>query len=265
MEMTHRAPPVLAWLLLCTALAQAAVPLVPALGPGAMPNESTTPLLITPAGWTFSIWGLIYALTLALAIIVLVRGLRGQASHGPGAREHLGSARSEEMRLQSRLLADLVIACAGAAVWIGFSAAEWNWATSLVLTVMAAVLIDAVRLAAAPLLGTPRMLLRATVGMYAGWATAAAAQNWASDLGAGIADPQAAPWQTAVLILGALVGVLVTARWGAQLPLYPLTLGWALVGICANGRGSASVLITAIAGLVVVAAAYAWSVHRLHR
>lgn len=241
--------PLLPGLLLLAAVIQVAAPAVPALGPGAMPNESTTPLLITPAGYTFAIWGLVYALSIALALVLLVRALR--------TGEGLGLPHS------SRLLTDLLIAFLGAAAWIGFSAAEWNWITSAVLTLMAAALIDASRLAAGPPTGVPvwlLALLRITVGMYAGWATAAAAQNWASDLGADAADPNAPGWQITLLVAGALIGIAVTALYGARLPLYPLTLLWALSGIVVAAWGrSGSVIAVCFAAMVAVVLAFVFA------
>ncbi|MBM9463969.1 hypothetical protein JL108_10970 [Aeromicrobium sp. YIM 150415] len=236
--------PLLAVVVLASIL-QAAAPVVPYAGGGAQPNESTTDLLITPAGYTFSLWGLIYALSIVTAVAMLWK-----RSTGTG----------QPMRLSI----DLLVAFVGAAVWIGVSAAEWPWVTSVVLTVMTVALLDAARIAATTAdHGAPTwltVLTRSTVGIYAAWATAAVFQNWASDIGASFGDPGEQWWQIAVLILAVLIGTAVTALYGAQLPLYPVTLVWALVGIIVTAWGeTATVVGTCIAGIVVVLAALGWS------
>lgn len=58
-----------------------------------------------------------------------------------------GAARTINPR---RLLIDLEVAFAGAAVWILVLAPEWTWVTPIVLTVMTVVLLDAARIAARP-------------------------------------------------------------------------------------------------------------------
>ncbi|OUZ12146.1 MFS transporter [Aeromicrobium sp. PE09-221] len=241
--------PLLAVVLVASIL-QAAAPVIPYTGGGAQPNESTTDLLITPAGYTFSLWGLIYALSIVTAAAMLWKGSTGT-------------------RQPMRLSIDLSVAFVGAAVWIGVSAAEWPWVTSVVLTIMAVALLDAARIAAAGS-GAPRwlvVLVRSTVGIYAAWATAAVFQNWASDIGASFGDPAEPWWQLAVLIASVLIGTAVTALYGAQLPLYPVTLVWAFVGIIVHAWGeTAAVVGTCIAGIVVVLIALGWSFahHRHH-
>lgn len=229
---------------LLAAIAQAAAPVIPFTGNGAQPNESTTDLLITPAGYTFSLWGLIYALSIVAAIAMVVTASTGTVR-------------------PQRLSIDLLVAFAGAAVWIAVSAAEWSWATSIVLTVMAVALLDAARIAAAGDAEAPRwlvVLVRSTIGIYAAWATAAVFQNWASDIGASFGDPAEPWWQLAVLIASVLVGTAVTALYGARLPLYPVTLVWAFVGIIVHAWGeTAAVVATCIAGIVVALAALGWS------
>ncbi|MDS1112961.1 MFS transporter [Gordonia westfalica] len=228
------------WLAVILAVAQVVAPVVPFSGIGASPNESTTDLLITPAGWTFSIWSLIYLLSLVFALAVVWKGSTGTAD-------------------QRRLLIDLEIAFAGAAIWILVSAAEWTWVTPIVLTVMTVVLLDAARIAARPAddaaPGWLRVLARILVGVYAAWATAAVFQNWAAAIGADLADPQSLGWQLTILILCALFGLAVTAAVGSVLVAYPLTLIWAFLGILATAQGETTavvgVSIATIVALVV--------------
>ncbi|MET4165877.1 MULTISPECIES: MFS transporter [Gordonia] len=224
------------WLAVVLAVAQVLAPIVPFSGFGASPNESTTDLLITPAGYTFSIWSLIYLLSIVFAVAVVWKGATGT-----------GDPR--------RLLVDLEVAFAGAAVWILVSAAEWTWVTPIVLTVMTVVLLDAARIAARPADDSaPRwltVLTRVLVGVYAAWATAAVFQNWAAAIGADLADPQSLGWQLAVLLACALVGLAVTAVVGSVLVAYPLTLIWALVGIIVSAQGESTAVVGVAVGTIV--------------
>lgn len=249
---SQRVPVGLAVLVLVLAVAQAGVPVLASLLGGAQPDESTVDLLITPAGWTFSIWGLIYLLAIVTALAVLVR-------------------RSTGTRDPRRLLVDLAVAQAGASVWIVFSANQMSWFTSVTLTVMVVALLDAARTAAgspgsADGEAAPRwlgLLVRTTVGIYAAWATAAVFQNWASDLAEAALDPGDVQWQLVLLVGSVALGAAVTVLLGARLPGYPLTLLWALTGILAEARGdSAAVLVTAVAGMVVVLAALVVALRR---
>ncbi len=232
------------WLAVIFAVAQVVAPVVPFSGIGASPNESTTDLLITPAGWTFSIWSLIYLLSVVFALAVVWKGATGTAD-------------------PRRLLIDLEIAFAGAAIWILVSAAEWTWVTPIVLTVMTVVLLDAARVAARPAddeaPGWLRVLARILVGIYAAWATAAVFQNWAAAIGADLADPQSLGWQLTILVLCALFGLAVTVAAGSVLVAYPLTLIWAFLGILATAQGETTavvwVAIVTIVALVVTTGA----------
>lgn len=245
---TTRVPVRLAALVLVLAVAQAAAPVLTSFLGGAEPDESTVDLLITPAGWTFSIWGLIYLLAIVTSLAVLVR-------------------RSTGTRDPRRLLVALAVAQTGAAVWIVLSANQMSWFTSVTLTIMVVALLDAARTAAGP--GddaAPRwltLLVRTTVGIYAAWATAAVFQNWASDLAEATLDPTDVRWQLVLLVGSVVVGATVTALLGARLPGYPITLLWALGGILLEARGDSTAVVTAaVAGAVVVLAAFAVAVRR---
>lgn len=226
----------IAWLIVALAVAQVVAPVVPFSGVGASPNESTTDLLITPEGYTFSIWSVIYLLSIVFALAVVWKGCTGT---GDGRR----------------LLADLGIAFAGAAVWILVSAAEWTWVTPIVLTVMTVVLIDAARIAAGPAdEAAPTWLTNLTrilVGIYAAWATAAVFQNWAAAIGADLADPQSLGWQLAILLVCAVFGLAVTATVGSELVAYPLTLIWAFLGIFATAKGETPAVVAVAIGTIV--------------
>lgn len=73
----HGAPAALAWAVLAASILEVVAPVVTANGPGRSPGNGSGPeLLITPVGWAFSIWGVIYTLAIVQAAAVLVVGSR---------------------------------------------------------------------------------------------------------------------------------------------------------------------------------------------
>lgn len=245
-----RATAPLAWLTLLAAIGQAIAPVIARWSGGASPDEATTDLFITPAGYTFSIWGVIYALSIATAACVLWQ-------------RRTGTARPDH------LLTALLVAFLGACAWIAGSAAQVEWITPIILTVMTVALIDAVRLTASSRdESTPGWLsglVRATVGLYAAWASAAVFQNWAAEIGGSFGDPAVLWWQLVVLVLGACFGIAVTARYGHALPLYPIGQVWALIGILVTGWGeTTAVVVVCVLGIAGVSAAWWFARGRHH-
>lgn len=239
----------LPWAVLLAAIAQAAVPIVPFAGPGATPGSSGADLLISPASYAFAIWGLIYLLAIAYAVVVLIKGGTGTAA---------------PVRLQG----DLLGAYLGAAAWIGLSAIDVSWATALVLVVMAVLLVDAVLVVArlvaeSTVPGWVTMLARTTVGIYAAWVTVAVFLNLASAASElGLADPDALSWQLVLLVIAAFTGIALTAAVGKNTPGYALTLLWAFAAVLVTVWGGSTALVAvtvvALVAVLVVQASALW-------
>lgn len=96
------------------------------------PQLRRVDLLISPAGYAFTIWAVIYLACIATGVVFV----RTRVSGTPSAQ---------------RLTVDLAVACAAAASWLLVSAASIDWLPSVLLTVMVVVLIDAALIAARPL------------------------------------------------------------------------------------------------------------------
>ena len=148
----------LAWLVLAAAVLEVVAPIVTINGPGSSPGAGSGPdLLITPVGWAFSIWGVIYALAIAQAVGVLVQGRDGTPA------------------VSRRLQIDLVVLYLGGALWIVLAGFDSSAATAAALLLMLVAGVDAVvtvsREHVAP--HWLAVLTRASVGLYAGWVTAA--------------------------------------------------------------------------------------------
>ena len=232
----------LAWTVLILAVCQAAAVFIPLAQFGGEPNDSGVDLYISPAGYAFGIWAVIYV----LSIVVGVMFVRNQATGTRSPR---------------RLAIDLALTFAAAALWLIVSAADVGWIPSILLTVMAVALLDAARIAAGPADDTaPHSLnttVRITVGIYAAWATAAVFVNWASDLGRTVADPDSLGWQLVILIAAAVVGIVATYLVGGALPAYPIVLVWAFVAIAVNAWSTSTVVVVCCAiAIVAVIGAY---------
>lgn len=229
----------LAWAVLAASVLQVVAPVVTIAGPGASPASGSGPeLLIAPAGWAFSIWGVIYALAVAQAVSAL--------RAGPGG-------------IPRRLQVDQVVLYAGGAVWIAMAAVDSSVATALALALMLAAAADGV-LTATRHTSSPTWLAtltRAAIGLYAGWVTAAFFLNLATALvEAGLVEADRPAWQLGLLVVAALTLLaLVVATHGSI--AFTAAGAWALVGIAVTGsaNGDTTVLVLALVGAVVLVAA----------
>lgn len=226
----------LAVVVLLAAIAEVVAPVVTINGPGSSPGAGSGPeLLITPVGWAFSIWGVIYTLAIAHAVAVLV-----------------GGAHSVPRRLQ----VDLTVLYLGGAVWIVVAGLDSSLATAGALLVMFVAAIDAVLTTARSTFepGWFSVLTRAAVGLYAGWVTAAFFLNLSTAMvDAGLVEADEVPWQLVVLAVAAVVLVAVLVRTGG-IVAYAAAGTWAMVGIAVTGNadGTTGVLVAALIAAVVI-------------
>jgi len=229
----------LAWAVLVAALLQVIAPLITLNGPGGSPADGAGPdLLITPVGWAFSIWGVIYTLAIAQAVAVLLTG---------------------SQRIRPRLQVAQVVLYLGATGWIALAGLDRSIATAAALAVMSAAAIDAVVTVARNSL-TPKWLAaltRTAVGLYAGWVTAAFFLNVSTALvDAGAFEADELTWQLSMLVLAvaALLAVAIAARGTLA---YTAAGIWALVGIGVTGRidGTGEVVVAAAVSIVLLCSA----------
>ena len=225
---------------LVAAILQTVTPVVTIAGPGSSPGEGSGPeLLITPVGWAFSIWGVIYTLAIVQAVAALV------------TRAH-GSPR--------RQVAQLVLYLGGA-VWIVLAGLDSSLATAGALAVMFGAAAVAVLAVAREEIDPPwlRRLTRAAVGLYAGWVTAAFFLNLSTALvDAGVVSADDLPWQ--VIVLGAAVLTLLVLTVAARGPVAYAAAGvWAMIGIAVTARdnGDDVIVATTFVGTVLLVAATA--------
>jgi hypothetical protein len=198
------------------------------------------PTLLTPAGWAFSIWGLIF---LALAVYAVWQLLPAQRPNP----------------LPDAVAGPLTVASVAAALWVVvFSYEAIGTCTVLMLTTLAALVLG---------YGRARRLVRSgasprpsswPLSLFMGWISVATAINVTLGL-------QRLGWTapTNISILLSLVLLAVVLLLGLGLAflfrdaVYPLVLAWGLVGIWAVRRADVPELgwlALVGAGLLVLAA-----------
>ena len=220
-------------ILFAALVAFAAAPLIVTPFMGYDPSAFPVPIArhpIQPAGWAFSIWGVIY-------LWLLAHGLFGMLK------------RAEDPVWDAPRLALTLSALIGAA-WMSIAAASPLWGT-LTIWPMALAAIAAF-LAADPT--QDRWLLSAPIAMLAGWLTAAASVStgvWLA--GHGVLSPFAAAVAMLALVLAIAIPI---QRSRHAMPLYGATVIWALIGVIAvNLSDAKTVAILAAFGAILMIAA----------
>lgn len=219
---------------LILALATLAFGLAPILGPAfsgydpsLLPVRIDRPS-IQPAGYAFSIWGVIYLWLFLHAVFGLLK--------------------RAEVPAWDRVRWPLTVAVGIGAVWQAIALQSVIWGT-VTIWMMAAGAIAAF-LRADPV--ADRWLLSGPTAIFAGWLSAASAVStgvliagygWLSDTAA------------AAAMLALVLAIAVTVQMRRPLmPVYGLTVIWALVGvIVANRADNLTVAVLAGSGIVVMA------------
>lgn len=209
----------LAWAVLAASILQVIAPIITINGPGTSPGNGSGPeLLITPAGWAFSIWGVIYALAIIQAAVVLAR----------------------HVEIPRRLQIDQIVLYLGGALWIALAALDNSLATAGALLLMLIAAVDGV-ITASGITLHPRWstgLTRAAIGLYAGWVTAAFFLNASTALvDSGAVEADELGWQIIVLVIAAAALVNVTVLCDGILTYCAAGL-WALLGIGVTGSSN---------------------------
>lgn len=196
---------------------------------------------IVPAGYAFSIWGLVEALCLAYAVWALV-------TTSPG-RE-----------VRDRLARPLSVVFAGFTLWLVAAEVEPVWSTVAVFVVMLAGLLSALRIALthraeiARWHRAPRVLLWSTLGVYTGWSSVAIWVNFTTALtesGAPIDGTAGVAGQIAVLAGATATAVVLLWRTSGLLS-YGLAVAWALVAVVIASAQAGQPVLAAVAAVALV-------------
>lgn len=211
------------------------------LGPsadnGAISDANASP--ITPAGYAFSIWGLIYTACLALAVYQLLPSQRGRVVH----------RRSGWW---------LVAAFAASTIWLPiFGSRTLGLAQIVIFALVGALAMATIRLSRSGPADTwkERLLLRLPVTLYLGWATLASVAGMGTTL-RWLGMPERAGWVIALsvaMLLGA--GVLAALVIGRETAVagFAFTACWALIAIGVATESTAVRVVCLMITFVLVA------------
>ena len=227
----------------CTAVAQLiASPLTTlAIGPssntGAISDDNISP--VTPAGYAFAIWGLIYLGCIALAVYQVLPDQQHREVH-------------------RRTGWWLVGAFSASAIWIPIFGSRLLWlAQVVILALVACLAVAATRLASmSPAATSERILLRLPVMIYLGWALLASAAGFGT-MFRSLGLPEAGTLVTAVsliLVAVATVAVVIIVLRLTAVAGFVFAACWALIAV-AVGTYDSSVRFAAIisVGAVLIA------------
>ena len=187
-------------------------------------------VFFVPAGYVFSIWGLIYLALIAYAIYQAL----------PGQRDNPRLASTGYL---------FVLSCLANIIWLFLWHYEKFVFTLLAMfTLLALLIVIYLRLGIGKqaVSAGERWLVHLTFSIYLGWITVATIANVTSVLdyvkwsGWGIVPPV---WAVIMLIVGALVGFLMALRHGDV--AYNLVLLWAFTGIAVKHSASPGLAVSA--------------------
>lgn len=232
----------------------AASAITPALGlPPVGSVSDRYPTWVVPAGYAFSIWGLIFVLCIAYAVWQL-----------------LPSQRSNPLLRRVGWLT--AAAFAGSMAWeFAFPAGMYGVSVVLIVTTLVVLALSVARIAGwrQPLSGAERWLVWMTCGVYLGWITVATVANVSQALtAAGVVELGLGgeTWGMVMLIAAAAIASLVTLR--TRNAGYALAVIWALAAVFVARRQppvlthSDTVAYAALAAAAVVAVALLVSLTR---
>lgn len=195
--------------------------------PGLFPVRIERPS-IQPAGYAFAIWSVIYLWLISHAVFGLWKRAENPAW--------------DAVRLP------LSVAVGVGAVWLWIAGQSAIWGTVTIWIMAAGAILAFLRADPA----VDRWVLSGPTAIFAGWLSAAAAVStgvlvagygWLGDTG------------SAAAMLALVLGIAVTVQMRRPLmPVYGLTVIWALVGvIAANASANLTVAVLAGSGIAVMA------------
>ena len=228
--------PALLLAILAMVAAPALTPAFTGYDPATFPVRIERPA-IQPAGYAFSIWGLIYLWLLAHAVFGLLKRRNDPAFMRPAL--------------------PLLVSGLLGSVWLAIASSAPITATFVILVMGGLAMLAYLRADQTQ----DRWLLAAPLAIYAGWLTAACGVSVGVILaGYGVLSNTGA----ALLMLTVVIAValFVQAR-RPGMPVYGATVVWAAVGVVlANWADTQTVALTAAGGAVIVAL---WTLITLRR
>jgi hypothetical protein len=188
------------------------------------------PTLITPAGWAFSIWSLIYLGLIAFSIYQMLAA-------------NLGRFRA----VRSLYISSCALNCA----WLYFWHREQIIICLVVIAALCATLAVICYHLRDPESLSDTWAAKAPFGLYFGWVTAATLVNFTIMLKFLKVDlPHSAETllAAALVLLAAALAILV--RWKLTNYFYPIAVAWALTAIAVKQSGQTLIVVAAAIGVI---------------
>jgi hypothetical protein len=189
------------------------------------------PTVLTPAGYAFSIWTLIYVGLIGFSIYQVLR-------------ENLERLRP----VRTLYLISCLLNCA----WIYF----WHHdqiaiCLILILALLGTLILILYRFSRE--LGTPGALYtKIPFGIYAGWVTAASLVNFVvflSYLGVSLGTSAWSSIGIGLIFLAAIVAV--TVRWRLRNYVFPMSIAWAATAIAIKQSGNTAIIVAAAICVII--------------
>ena len=190
---------------------------------------------IQPAGYAFAIWSVIYLWLIVHAVY--------------------GVWKRAEDTLWARSRQPLTVAIGVGVVWLWIAGQSAIWGTVTIWIMAAGALAAFLRAPTEP----DRWLLSGPLAIFAGWLTAAAAVSTGVLIaGYGVLSNTGSALAMLALVLVLGIALVVLGR-KPRMPVYGLTVVWALAGVIVVNWGDVPVVAwAAAAGAVVMLGAVAW-------
>lgn len=198
------------------------------------------PTLVAPAGYVFSIWGVIYVLLLAFVIFQAL-------------------PRNRDKPFLHRIGGLFVLSCVANVVWLFL----WHYLQIVLSTVLMFVLLGSLiaiylrlEIGKSGVALREKLLVHLPFSVYLGWITVASIANVAAALtaigwdGLGLGN---VIWTVLVIIVALIITLAVTVT--RRDIGYGLVIIWALIGIAVKQIGEQSIVMTAGAGVIIIAIA----------
>jgi hypothetical protein len=188
------------------------------------------PTRITPAGYAFSIWSLIYLGLIAFSIYQIL----------PRNLERFRSIRTI-----------YILSCAANCAWLYF----WHQESLIVCLAVIFILLASLAFINIKLQNTETYgeywFARAPFGLYFGWVTVATILNATIALvysNVRFSDSATNLTGAALILVAAALGVIV--RWRMRNYFYPLAIAWALTAIAVKQSGQTLIVTAAAVGVI---------------
>lgn len=189
------------------------------------------PTHITPAGFAFAIWGLIYLGMIAFSVY--------QASPS-------NAAKYRDVR---RIY---ILSCVANGAWL------YTWSQEMMIVSLGIMIVLLITLAVinvnlrATKTNAEYWLAKVPFGLYFGWVTAAAILNATItliSLGVDFSETTTILTGAALMLIAAALGAFV--RWKLKNYFYPLAIAWALTAIAVKQSGQTLIVLACAIGVII--------------